>query len=904
MTLEQAIISIIRNHPEPMKPADISQRINRFNLLNRKQGDQVTASQVLARVQKHNDKFYVTEEGTIAEYNERISAEQELLRVMRNIVVHGNNAYIETVIPFLLFYLRFKSRPNTFGISRIERDADDISGKQFQKSVIDLVDAMMLPGIDSKIIVAIRNTVAEYHPGDLLDYHNVLRPFESTLETMSRQQFVDFFQRVVRILSGGRSAREFMTPDDLCRFVARVVDVRFEDAAIADPFAGAATLLSTVLSNNDKNVSVFANEIAVTPAVIGALLLLSQVSGRLDFSVRDTFAEPPKASFDWVVTQPPLHIAFPRGKKSPQQRDDVFTIIVQMLKRKGKAAVIVPRSMLISSNASVIRSRRRLVEKRWVTAIVNLPKDLFRPFMALPVCLVVIDKGRINNDVYLGDLSSISVEQFGYKSDEYGDMIKGRKTGDNAVLVPAHVLEGNDLYLLEPSAFLHDESLDVEPSVEIERLGNLVEKRIRGVAIPTMNLNDKAEGVPYVRITDLSADEKWPYLIQAPGRHISDIEQLQNTQYVQTGAIMLAKTGNRPKPTIYMLPDPGVVSNNIFCFTVKEQVNADYLVSQLNSPFVAKQFKRMLTGSGPLHITDSDLMKIQVPLPPLEEQIRQVGVGPQKERDPREGKHDTKVREEEIISSIKHRIAQYISPLSSDLQNLEAYFKRKWDEGVLLKVEKISARQNAATVAEVFGRMKENMKGIGETFDLMKKILSITSTAANFEATDMRAFIGEAWDTVKDDMDNVSFVVQQDEMMAKRDLMVPVDKGQLLELLRNFFINSWRHGFNDAIPDKVIFIRLQKDPDGSSMQLNLINNGVPFPDGFTLQDFTTFGTKGTHSKGTGIGGYLMQKVVDNHGGQLLWLGDKDSRFQVTDDGGLEHSVFATIHFLISLPYIH
>ena len=35
------------------------------------------------------------------------------------------------------------------------------------------------------------------------------------------------------------------------------------------------------------------------------------------------------------------------------------------------------------------------------------------------------------------------------------------------------------------------------------------------------------------------------------------------------------------------------------------------------------------------------------------------------------------MNEEEIISSIKHRISQYVSPISNDIQSLEVYFDKK-----------------------------------------------------------------------------------------------------------------------------------------------------------------------------------------------------------------------------------
>jgi DNA recombination protein RmuC len=40
-------------------------------------------------------------------------------------------------------------------------------------------------------------------------------------------------------------------------------------------------------------------------------------------------------------------------------------------------------------------------------------------------------------------------------------------------------------------------------------------------------------------------------------------------------------------------------------------------------------------------------------------------------------KNEKPIREKQIISSIKHRIAQYVSPVSNDIQNLQHYFETK-----------------------------------------------------------------------------------------------------------------------------------------------------------------------------------------------------------------------------------
>ena len=71
-----------------------------------------------------------------------------------------------------------------------------------------------------------------------------------------------------------------------------------------------------------------------------------------------------------------------------------------------------------------------------------------------------------------------------------------------------------------------------------------------------------------------------------------------------------------------------------------------------------------------------------------------------------------------------------------------------------------------------------------------------------------------------------------------------------------------------------IIFNFKKDED--FLYIDLINDGLPFPDNITFQDFIKIGTRSKNSKGGGIGGYLMNLVVQNHNGIFERISTKDT----------------------------
>src|SRR5687768_7105125 len=116
MTLHEAILTVIRKNNEPMRIRDVSQEINKYSLYKRKGDKPISPNQVWARANKYKELFRITDDKKITELSEKYLQQEEFLKWIRNFLVHNYSVNSDILIPFLIFYIRLRERPNPFGI--------------------------------------------------------------------------------------------------------------------------------------------------------------------------------------------------------------------------------------------------------------------------------------------------------------------------------------------------------------------------------------------------------------------------------------------------------------------------------------------------------------------------------------------------------------------------------------------------------------------------------------------------------------------------------------------------------------------------------------------------------------------------------------------------------------------
>ncbi|MBX2907226.1 MAG: N-6 DNA methylase [Taibaiella sp.] len=747
------------------------------------------------------------------------------------------------------------------------------------------------------------------------------------IDKVETQTFGTFFNDLINEYSRSddwKSAQS-STPAIISKFASSIYAIN-RGGKIFDPFVGyGGTLIQAFRYNFHRDPKIVAGDINMPALQMAEMNALANGCGREYFYHKNAFTDWGNSiEADLIVTVPPLgskvsmyglHNAFKEQDEvlfatglafaSNEVRSDVAAVIVTIahLNANGKAVVIVPNNILFSTATINANLRELLVSKNIVDGVISLPQGAFRPVHSASCSALLINFDRRNEQsVFFCDMSQQSMEAFATEYLQVIDTFK-KKTEYKTLSkwVHIHDIERND-YNLDAKRHLNELVVD-----ESFRTVSEIATLFSGTGVPKSNIN-REKGIPFLQVGDLDDSPGLNEIDFNKAEYfISDETQLpKNPNYIPDRAVLITKIGANVKATLYKNNGNALCNPNIIVIKTDDNfVLPEYLITQLQSEYVLRQIEAIRHGSAVIHFSQADFAKIRIKIPPIDEQRMFVTSFYGRRLKDKEIVEGEKQEEnyQNIIASIQHRIAQYISPVANDIQNLKNYYQRKAKDMLPVTLDdRISGRENAATIQMTFERLQDNLRGIGDTFTLMRDVLSFDDRNTMKELVNVVDLITEASKSLEDRLSNVIFHIEKGKL-KESDLLLPLASNQIVELLRNFIINSIRHGFDESISPKVIYISLNKAKKGQDLELHLINNGHPFPDGFSFDDFISYGNKGTTSDGSGIGGFLMKRIVDNHNGKLTWEGGKGATFSIKREDA-SFDFIANIHFKISLPYIN
>ena len=80
--------------------------------------------------------------------------------------------------------------------------------------------------------------------------------------------------------------------------------------------------------------------------------------------------------------------------------------ILYILKKNGKAAVVVPTGFLTASTGIAQNIKKRIIEKGWLRGVVSMPSNIFAN-TGTNVSVIFIDKGNTSGEAILIDASKL-----------------------------------------------------------------------------------------------------------------------------------------------------------------------------------------------------------------------------------------------------------------------------------------------------------------------------------------------------------------------------------------------------------------------------------------------------------------------------------------------------------------
>jgi len=115
-------------------------------------------------------------------------------------------------------------------------------------------------------------------------------------------------------------------------------------------------------------------------------------------------------------------------KATPLQTELLFLErIVFMLKKEGKAAVIIPEGVLFNSGKAYRRTRELILKDCDLQAVISLPSGVFNPYTAVKTSILIFTKKEFDSEVY----HTKNVWFYGMDSDGYTLDTNRKKINDD-----------------------------------------------------------------------------------------------------------------------------------------------------------------------------------------------------------------------------------------------------------------------------------------------------------------------------------------------------------------------------------------------------------------------------------------------------------------------------------------
>lgn len=227
--------------------------------------------------------------------------------------------------------------------------------------------------------------------------------------------FGEIYESILKELQSAGSAGEFYTPRPVTEFMARMVRPRLGET-MADLACGTGGFLTSWLQELQKQVRTVEDQEKYARSLYGmekkpfpymlciTNLLLHDVDrprveygnslsrNLLDYTQRD--------AFDVILMNPPygghedqsIKNHFPKELQSSETADLFMALIMQRLKKNGRAAVVLPDGFLFGQDNTKVALKKKLLGEFNLHTVVRLPASVFAPYTSIATNILFFDR--------------------------------------------------------------------------------------------------------------------------------------------------------------------------------------------------------------------------------------------------------------------------------------------------------------------------------------------------------------------------------------------------------------------------------------------------------------------------------------------------------------------------------
>lgn len=239
-----------------------------------------------------------------------------------------------------------------------------------------------------------------------------------------RHELGDLYEQILKDLQSAGNAGEFYTPRAVTEFMVNRVDPQLNET-VMDPACGTGGFLTSTIEHKRRNYvetpedervlqrSVHGVEKKPLPHLLATTnMILHGIEVPDNIRHDNTLARPltdwgPRDRVDVIVANPPfggteedgIEVNFPQAFRTRETADLFMTLFIHLLKKGGRAAVVLPDGFLFGEGMKT-RLKEKLLNECNLHTIVRLPNGVFNPYTGIKTNLLFFTKGQPTETVW------------------------------------------------------------------------------------------------------------------------------------------------------------------------------------------------------------------------------------------------------------------------------------------------------------------------------------------------------------------------------------------------------------------------------------------------------------------------------------------------------------------------
>ncbi len=243
-------------------------------------------------------------------------------------------------------------------------------------------------------------------------------------DSKERHLFGDIYEQILRDLQSAGNAGEFYTPRAVTRFIVQMIDPQLGES-VFDPACGTGGFLACAFDHIKTHyVSTASDHQTLQQQIRGVEkkqlphllcttnMLLHGVEVPVQIRHANTLNKPLSSwevedQVDVIITNPPfggteedgIEKNFPAELQTRETADLFLQLIIEVLKEKGRAAVVLPDGTLFGEGVKT-KLKKLLLEECNLHTLVRLPNSVFAPYTSIKTNILFFEKGTPTQDIW------------------------------------------------------------------------------------------------------------------------------------------------------------------------------------------------------------------------------------------------------------------------------------------------------------------------------------------------------------------------------------------------------------------------------------------------------------------------------------------------------------------------